>query len=61
MIINIDMLRDDLRDECLGAYFAGGYGAALLEVRDIENASPQELINIAQRLGKNICAYQEED
>ena len=29
--INIDRLRNGMREECLGAYFGGGFGAALIE------------------------------
>ena len=34
--IDIDRLRDDMRDECLGAYFGGGFGAALIESFDVD-------------------------
>ena len=38
--IDIDALRDDLLRDCFGGYFAGGFGCALVEVSDIEKASP---------------------
>lgn len=34
--IDIDRLRDDMRDECLGAYFGGGFGAALTFFFDLK-------------------------
>ena len=56
--INIDKLRDDMRSECLGAYFGGGFGAALIESFDIDRATPEELVEMAQRQGIDILKYQ---
>lgn len=36
VIIDIERLRDDLRDDDLGAYFGGGFGGALMEAFDID-------------------------
>ena len=46
--INIERLRNDLRDECIGAYFGGGYGGALIESFDVDRAAPEKLVEIAQ-------------
>ena len=35
-VIDIEKLRKDLRDESLGAYFGGGFGASLIESFDID-------------------------
>ena len=45
--IDINRLRNDLRDEDLGAFFGGGFGGALIEAIDIDNATPQELVQFA--------------
>lgn len=55
--INIDKLRADMRSECLGAYFGGGFGAALIESFDIDRATPEELVEMAQRQGIDILKY----
>lgn len=55
--INIEKLRNDLRDNLLGAYFGGGFGAALIEAFDVDSASPEELIEMAKRQGLNLNNY----
>jgi hypothetical protein len=55
--IDIEKLRDDLREEALGTYFAAGYGGALIESFDINKASPEELIDIAYRYGIDLNEY----
>lgn len=47
--IDVDRLRSDLRDECQGAYFGGGFGGALVESFDIDAASPEKLVEMARR------------
>ncbi|WP_026511592.1 hypothetical protein [Butyrivibrio sp. LC3010] len=49
--IDIDKLRKDMREESLGAYLGGGFGAALIESFDVDNASDDELIKMAQIKG----------
>lgn len=56
--IDGDALRRDLKNDCMGAYFGGGYGAALADAFDVDTASPEELLAFAQRLGRNIYDYQ---
>ncbi len=46
--VDIDRLRDDMRDECLGAYCGGGFGGALNESFDIDCATPDKLVEMAQ-------------
>lgn len=55
--IDIDRLRDDLRSEDLGACFGGGFGGALMEDFDIDRATPEELVQIAQDKGINLRRY----
>ena len=57
MIVNIEKLRYELKQDCYGAYFGGGFGGALMESFDIENASPQELIEIARDKGIDLNEY----
>lgn len=45
-----EALCERLMDECGTAMF-GGFPAALLDVADIESASSDELLEIAERLG----------
>ena len=59
--IDVDELREDLREECLGAYFGGGYGAALVEAVDVDNASPEELVQMALDKGLDLRRYQVDD
>ncbi len=57
MTIDIEKLREDLKEECYGAYFGGGFGAALMESFDIEEASPEEIIRIARENGIDLRKY----
>ena len=57
VIIDIDRLRDDLRYEDFGAYFGGGFGGALMEAFDIDRATPEELVKIAQERGIDLRRY----
>lgn len=56
--IDIEKLREALRQEALGAAFGGGFGGALIDVADIETASPEELIRIAERYGLDLGDYE---
>lgn len=55
--IDIRRLREDLCSEDLGAYFGGGFGGALMEAFDIDNATPEELVRIAQDKGVDLQNY----
>ena len=55
--IDVDRLRDDMRDECLGAYFGGGFGATLIESFDVDRATPEKLVEMAQNQGINLLDY----
>ena len=52
-----DRLREDLKSECYGAYFGGGFGGALIESFEIDSASDEELIDIARKKGINLSNY----
>ena len=55
--IDVDRLRNDLRNEDLGACFGGGFGGALMEAFDIDNATPQELVRFAQEKSVDLRMY----
>ena len=55
--IDIERLREDLRSEDLGAYFGGGFGVALMETFDLDSATPEELVQIAQDRGVDLHNY----
>jgi hypothetical protein len=55
--IDYDRLRSDLMDYLQGAYFVGGFGAALIELSEVESCSDQKLVQIASRYGFNIENY----
>ena len=61
MMIDIDKLREDLMKEIYGAYFGGGFGGALMESFNIEGASPQKLIEIAEKKGIDLRKYAVDD
>lgn len=58
MTIDIEALREALKQECYGAFFGGGFGGALIETFDIEKASPEKLIEIAEKKGIDLRDYQ---
>ena len=55
--IDIERLREDLRSDDLGAYIGGGIGGALMEAFDIDNATPEELLQMAQDNGVDLRRY----
>lgn len=57
MYIDIEQLREDMEEECYGAYFGGGFGGAIAEEAEIKEASDEEIIKIAQRRGVNLGGY----
>ena len=54
--IDVDRLRDDMRDECLGAYFGGGFGAAHIESFDVDRATPEKLVDF-HKTSWQICIF----
>jgi hypothetical protein len=57
MTIDIDKLREDLKKESYGAFFGGGFGGALMEAFDIETASPEKIVEMAQEQGVDLRKY----
>ncbi|MGI5874351.1 MAG: hypothetical protein ACOX8R_06805 [Bacillota bacterium] len=58
MIIDVEALREELKRQCLAAFFGGGFGGALVSSFEIENASPEALIDIALRQGIDLREYE---
>lgn len=56
--IDIDRLRADMKNDCLGAYFGGGFGVALAESLDVDRATPENLVEVAQKQGIDLRRYQ---
>ena len=55
--IDINKLKQDLKDYNEAAYFTLGYGAALMDSFDLDNLSDEEIINKAIDNGLNIENY----
>lgn len=49
--IDIDALRKYILDNSYAAFFVGDFGGALVETVDIENASDEESIEMAESQG----------
>ena len=56
MNIDFERLRQDLIDY-FGTAMTVGFGAAIIDISKVENASNEELINIAKQNGFNINDY----
>ncbi len=58
MNIDIDKLRKDMLDNCYALFFASDIVAALAETPDIEQASDEELVEMAQKQGIDLRKYE---
>ena len=58
MNYDFEKLRKDLKEECLAAMFAGGFGMAIVDLTDIERASNDELLKYAKQFGFDLRKYQ---
>ena len=58
--IDVDDLRDYLRDRC-GTAMMFGFPAALLDVADVETASGVELCRMAERMGVDLRRFEVSD
>lgn len=58
MRIDVEKLRKDLLNDSYGAFFGGGFGGALMESFDIQNASAEDLVRIARGKGLDLRKYE---
>ena len=58
MTIDIEKLRETLKQDLQGACFAGGFGAALMEAMDMDRASPEDLVRLAGEKGLDLGRFQ---
>ena len=56
--IDIDKLRQYMLENSYGAFFVGDFGGALAEAVDIESASDEELIEMAERQGIDLRRFE---
>lgn len=56
---NYCRLKTEIKNELLGAYFGGDYGAALAEIPDLERLTGEELLQIANNLGISVSKYKQ--
>jgi len=57
-MIDYEKLREDLKNDSLGAFFGGGFGGALIESFNLDDATDDELIKIARDRGIDLNKYQ---
>lgn len=57
MVLDVDSLRNDLISYFEGVFYIGGYGAAIIDITNVESASVNELIEIANRNNFNLNDY----
>ena len=55
--IDINKLKQDLKNYYEAAYFTLGYGAALIDSFDLDNLSDEEIINKAAENGVDLEQY----
>lgn len=60
MKIDVDELRQDMLDEA-GTAMMGGFPAAMLDVSDIEDMAPEELLERAEREGIDLERYEADE
>ena len=61
MIIDMDALKQDLKNELLGAFYGGGLGGALIESFQIDKMEDEKIIELALQYGLKLENYQIED
>lgn len=61
MIIDMDALKQDLKNELLGAFYGGDFGGALIESFQIDKMEDEKIIELALQYGLKLENYQIED
>ena len=57
MTIDIDKLRESLKEESYGAFFGGGFGGALIESFEIDRMSDEDILDYAQKHSMSLEDY----
>ncbi len=57
MKIDIEKLREDLKNDSLGAFFGGGFGGAAVEAAELKYASDEELLKTARDRNIDLRQY----
>ena len=57
-MIDVEALRSTLKQECCGAFFGGGFGGAMAQLSEVQNASPAELLALAQETGIDLSRFE---
>lgn len=55
--IDVERLRKDMHNECMGVAFGGDFGGALVESFDVDRVSAEELVEMAQRKKVDLSKY----
>lgn len=55
--IDVDGLRKDLESYYMSGFIVTGFGAAFMEASSVKNASDEELIEMAQKVGFDLSKY----
>ena len=55
--IDIEKLRQDMLRDSQAAFYGGGFGGAMYESFEIERATPQQLVDLAERKGIDLTRY----
>ena len=58
MTIDLDALREALERECCGAFYGGGFGGAMVQMTEVQNASPEALIALAEEMGLDLSQFE---
>lgn len=58
MTINLDALREALERECWGVFYGGGFGGAIVQATEVKEASPEELIALAEEMGLDLRQFE---
>ena len=58
MTIDLDALREALERGCCGAFYCGGFGGAMVQMTEVQNASPEALIALAEQLGVDLGRFE---
>ena len=58
-MIDYEALREAIKQELYGAAIGGGFGGALMEAEEVDDASPEELLRMARNNGIDPEDYEE--